>query len=167
MILPSYIIETTCTLEEAKLLKKLGYNIKSDLYWVNESGHVKESIIKQYGELSDDGYYELTKYGGGNLNWNQVYERRWVLRNNTWIDDPNKVIIAPYIIDADHWIGDNYNLYVLGDKDKNGYWWKIVNLETMEVIKETNNYYNSMNDTLHTGLLYVLKKLSKKNDRKQ
>ena len=70
--------EDYVSLEVAKLLCELGYNEWEDRYW-SKSLVVSEEAIAKYGELSDDGFFELTKEGGGKLDLSEIYTDEWHL----------------------------------------------------------------------------------------
>lgn len=55
-------MEDFVTFEIANKLKEKGFNYKT-IYSYNEEQIINPLVIEQYGELSDDGYYELTKEG--------------------------------------------------------------------------------------------------------
>ena len=59
------------SLEVAKLLSEVGFDEWGNLYWSNGS-YISDETIEKYGELSDDGFYELTKEGGGELDWDNI-----------------------------------------------------------------------------------------------
>lgn len=46
----------------------------SKFFAIVKKQQIRQEIIDKYGELSDDGYYELTKDCGGKLDFDEVYE---------------------------------------------------------------------------------------------
>ena len=57
-----------------KLIEK-GCALKS-LFVYNDEQCINDDVVEKYGHLSDDGYYELTKDGGGDLDFNYVYQNK-------------------------------------------------------------------------------------------
>lgn len=46
----------------------------SKFFAIVNKQRIRKDIIEKYGELTDDGYYELTKDCGGKLDFDEVYE---------------------------------------------------------------------------------------------
>lgn len=78
-----------CSEAVCMMLKELGYNKLSTFVWTR-GWVVCPDAEEQFGALSDDGYYELTKEGGGNLEWTDVYTNVPRIESrtykNAWID---------------------------------------------------------------------------------
>ena len=69
--------------EIEKKLQDKGFNHAS-LFAYNDEQIINPEVVEKYGELTDDGYYELTKNCGGTLDFNYVYiyKRTIMLRRN-------------------------------------------------------------------------------------
>lgn len=68
-------------------VRKHNFEVESDFHYFRHQIILPE-IVEKYGELSDDGYYELTKRGGGKLRFDQVYGYEWVIESNNEYRDP-------------------------------------------------------------------------------
>lgn len=86
-------MEDFVTFKISQKLKEKGFNEKC-LFAYNDEQIINPKVVEEYGDLSDDGYYELTKNGGGKLKWDNVYiyEQQIILRD--------KIIIKRNFIDA-------------------------------------------------------------------
>ena len=58
--------------EIEKKLQDKGFNHNSPFAY-NDEQIINPEVVEKYGELSDDGYYELTKDCGGTLDFDYVY----------------------------------------------------------------------------------------------
>lgn len=58
--------------EIEKKLQDKGFNYNSPFAY-NDEQIINPEVVEKYGELSDDGYYELTKDCGGTLDFDYVY----------------------------------------------------------------------------------------------
>lgn len=79
---------------------------------------IKPNIIITYGDLSDDGYYELTKDGGGDLEWDDVYFYKNVLKK--YEGDIDEILFfAPQLDSIIQWLKDEIDtaIEVKYDKD--------------------------------------------------
>lgn len=70
--------------ETALKLKELGFGEKCYSVYRNEQ-HIREEIVTNYGELSDDGYYELTVDSGCGILVMDVVE---------WLCDKHNIIVT-------------------------------------------------------------------------
>lgn len=79
---------------------------------------VRPNILMTYGDLSDDGYYELTKDGGGNLDWDDVYFYKNVLKKYEG-NIENIQFFAPQLDSIIQWLKDEIDtaIEVKYDKD--------------------------------------------------
>ena len=62
-------------------IKKQNFEVESDSHYFRHQ-IIRPEIIEKYGDLTDDGYFELTKRGGGKLRFDEVYGYEWVLEGN-------------------------------------------------------------------------------------
>lgn len=70
-----------------EFINKHKFEVQSDYhYFLNQI--IRPEIIEKYGELSDDGYFELTKRGGGKLKFDEVYGYEWALEGNEHYRNP-------------------------------------------------------------------------------
>lgn len=60
------MIEDFVPIELAIRLKDIGFKSKT-LFCYNDVQVINPEVIEKYGELTDDGYYELTEEGGGGI----------------------------------------------------------------------------------------------------
>lgn len=75
-------------------IKKHNFSIDSYCHYFKHQ-IIYPVIVEQYGELTDDGYYELTKDCGGELDFDDVYGYEWVLESNDRYRDPEFYEIIP------------------------------------------------------------------------
>lgn len=61
-------------IEDCQYLIHKGYDKPSDYCFVSTT-KINDDIIIKHPGLSDDGYYELTVEGGGNYNYDDVYQK--------------------------------------------------------------------------------------------
>lgn len=102
-------------------IKKHKFEVQSDFHYFRHQIILPE-IVEKYGELSDDGYFELTKRGGGELRFDQVYGYEWVIESNDKYRDPGIYNTIPaYSIST---IVDEllkYGIYVYVDLTEDGF----------------------------------------------
>ena len=96
-------MEDFVTRDIAVKLQQKGYK-KNSLFALNDEQVINPKVIEKYGALSDDGYYEVTKDGGGNLEWDYVYiyQTKLTLRRNIIIK--RNFVLAPTIHQALKWL---------------------------------------------------------------
>lgn len=96
-------MEDFVTRDIAIKLQQKGYN-KDSLFAFNDEQVINPKVIEKYGALSDDGYYELTKDGGGNLEWDYVYiyQTKLTLLRNIIIK--RNFVLAPTIYQTLKWL---------------------------------------------------------------
>ena len=96
-------MEEFVTRDIAVKLQQKGYN-KDSLFAFNDEQVINPKVIEKYGALSDDGYYELTKHGGGNLEWDYVYiyQTKLTLCRNIIIK--RNFVLAPTIHQTLKWL---------------------------------------------------------------
>ena len=102
-------------------IRKRNFNAPSDSHYFRHQ-IIYPCIIEKYGELTDDGYYELTKDCGGELDFDDVYGWEWVLEENNQYRDPEFYSIIPaYSVST---IIDElltYGVYIWVDLTENGF----------------------------------------------
>lgn len=102
-------------------IKKRKFEVESDYHYFNQQ-IIYPYIVEQYGELSDDGYYELTKNCGGELDFDEVYGYEWVLESNEKYRNPEFYQVIPaYSINT---VVDEllkYGVYVYVDLTEDGF----------------------------------------------
>ncbi len=101
-----------CDYETSLGLRDLGYNGFDNKVYCDWAV-VKDSIIDKYGNLTDDGYYELTKECGGELEFEEVYDTSVKLYDrpsrNSWKE---AICTAPLLYSAQKWLCGNHNISV-------------------------------------------------------
>lgn len=104
-------------------LREKGFNYDC-LFAYNDEQIINPEVVEKYGELSDDGYYELTKDGGGELDWDYVYIYETQLIPKNYIILKRNFVEAPTIALVLKWLRKEKNIDVdvqaaagmLGDK---------------------------------------------------
>jgi hypothetical protein len=108
-------------IEFHNFIKEHNFKVFSDFHYFKDQ-IIRPEIIEKYGELSDDGYFELTKRGGGKLRFDEVYGYEWVLESNNKYRDPEFYNTIPaYSINT---IVDEllkYGIYVYVDLTEDGF----------------------------------------------
>ena len=104
------------SLEVAKALFKTEFTEWCELSYIRGS-QITDYAIEKYGELTDDGYYELTKQGGGTEPWNNIYDPNYRLTRyhgtNGWFkSDKIRAYAAPSVYEVQAWLRDEKNIYV-------------------------------------------------------
>lgn len=98
----------------AKLLKEKGFSRPcpcTNVYHLTEM--VKPEILEKYKYLSDEGIYELTKDGGGELEWSDVYWQVPILKLTRDIDiESDTFVLAPTIEEVLEWFRCEYNIHI-------------------------------------------------------
>ena len=104
----------------AKLFHKEGI-IFDSLFVYNDEQIINPKIVEKYGELSDDGYYELTKNCGGELDFDEVYiyESQLMLYYNVIINR-NKYN-APSIIQVLDWLLKTHHIWIDSSLSPDGF----------------------------------------------
>ena len=169
--------------ELAIKLNDKGFNERPIFSYVDEQ-LINPKVIEEYGYLSDDGYYELTKNCGGELDFDYVYiyETIVVLTKDTHCYDKN--VFPAYTIDQVlEWLrGKNihirvdrsylYNNTISKDGEiisvieRQGPFWNFLirNIETGECLYENDmkeNKYNDYNECIIKGIEYIVDNLIK------
>jgi hypothetical protein len=93
-------------------LSEKGFDYKTT-YSYNEEQIINPLVIEQYGGLSDDGFYELTKDGGGDLEWDfvYIYSNELVKTNRIYVN--RNTVPAPTIYQVAKWLRTEHNIEVV------------------------------------------------------
>ena len=144
-------------------LSEKGFDYKTT-YSYNEEQIINPLVIEQYGGLSDDGYYDLTKEGGGDLDWDFVYIYSYELVKTDRIYVNRNTVSAPTIYQVAKWLRTEHNIDVIptplnqstllmgGEKYvlylfKNG----------QRIIQDTKKVcFATYEETLLNGILYII-----------
>ena len=156
-------MEDFVTFELAVKLKEKGFDYKC-LFVYNKEQIINPEIVKAFGELTDDGYYELTKEGGGKLDWSFVYINEYQLIQYRDVLFAREMIKAPTISQVLKWLFDEKQLFVNIDCnicDKFGLFFTIYKKgeETWEACGFDDNYYNKPEEATLAGIEYLLNNL--------
>ena len=149
----------------AKKLKEKGFNEKC-LFAYNDEQVINPKVVKEYGNLSDDGYYELTEDGGGKLKWDDVYiyEQQIILRDKIIIK--RNFIDAPTISQVLKWLSEKKKIHLVVDIEPNGYFF-IVNYNItidfdgkyqFDIYNSLSCYYDDKQASI-AGIEYVIDNL--------
>lgn len=130
------------TFEIAKKLKEKGFDYPC-LFVYNKEQIINPEVVKAFGELSDDGYYELTKEGGGRLDWNFVYIYKHQLIPYRDVVFEREIIKAPAIYRVLKWLREEHHLHfeIVGA----AYGYNLIISDTPDK-GGTNRYYSHLND---------------------
>ena len=151
----------------ANLLKEDGFDEWCDAFW-SESPFIPDSTIEKYGELSDDGYFELTVQGGGDIPFYEVYSREPHLEfhnSKNSVDDGiylNTTASAPMLYFAMKYIMRKYLIDVEVVIDKEGYYGSFFDLaKKSPLMKDVDEPYGigpfkSRQDLMNNAIEYIL-----------
>lgn len=144
-------------------LSEKGFDYKTT-YSYNEEQIINPLVIEQYGGLSDDGYYELTKEGGGDLEWDFVYIYSHELVKTDRIYVNRNTVSAPTIYQVAKWLRTEHNIDIvptplnkstllMGGKKYVLYLFK----DGERIIQNTNKVcFITYEETLINGIQYVI-----------
>ena len=108
-------------IEFHNFIEKRNFKAVSDCHYFKHQ-IIRPEIVEKYGDLTDDGYYELTKDCGGELDFDEVYGYEWVLESNDSYRHPEFYTIVPaYPI---HTIVDEllkYGIYIYVNLTEDGF----------------------------------------------
>lgn len=144
-------------------LKEKGFKEKC-LFAYNDNQVINPKVVEEYGNLTDDGYYELTEDCGGKLKFDDVYiyEQQIILQDKIIIK--RNFIDAPTISQVLKWLREE-KIYIVPtfcvDQNDNGYWdFRLIStMDGMLIYDEIKNRYNSYEQAALAGIEYVLNKL--------
>jgi len=122
--------------EIAKELKEKGFDYKC-LFVYNKEQIINPEVVKAFGELSDDGYYELIKEGGGKLDWSFVYIDKYQLIQYRDVLIPREMIKAPTIYQVLKWLRKEKGIHLVIDIDTTGYFFTL----NYDIIIRSDNTY--------------------------
>lgn len=97
--------------EIAVKLKEKGFKEKC-LFAYNDNQVINPKVVEEYGNLTDDGYYELTEDCGGKLKFDDVYiyEQQIILQDKIIIK--RNFIDAPTISQVLKWLREEKNMFI-------------------------------------------------------
>lgn len=104
----------------AKFLYDSGIKFDSTFVY-NDEQIINPEIVKKYGELSDDGYYELTKNCGGELDFSEVYIYEPQIVNRYHVIIPRNQYDAPFITDILDWLLKRHHIFIDITLTSNGF----------------------------------------------
>jgi hypothetical protein len=144
-------------------LSEKGFDYKTT-YSYNEEQIINPLVIEQYGGLSDDGFYELTKDGGGDLEWDfvYIYSNELVKTNRIYVN--RNTVPAPTIYQVAKWLRTEHNIEVvpmplspstvlMGGEKYALYLFK----DGQRIIQNTNKVcFITYEETLINGIKYVI-----------
>ncbi len=100
--------------ELAIKLRDEGFNYNC-LFAYNDEQIINPDVVEKYGALSDYSYYELTKDGGGELDWDYVYVYKTKLMLKRNIIVKRNFIDAPTISQVLKWLREEKKIHILID----------------------------------------------------
>ena len=104
-----------------EFIGKRNFEALSDFHYFRHQ-IIRPEIVEKYGDLTDDGYFELTKRGGGKLRFDQVYGYEWVIEGNEHYRHPEIYNTIPaYSINTIVYELLKYGIYVYVDLTEDGF----------------------------------------------
>ena len=130
---------------------------------------ITKYAIEKYGELSDDGYYELTKRGGGNEPRHKIYDQRYCLSlnyrgSNGWFKKEGIFAMsAPSVYEVQRWLREERGIIVEVRYNGNGklfysIWDAQGDVHTSTKLFEVKDYYKCFNEALFVTFNYYFEK---------
>lgn len=102
------------SMDNAIMLEHFGYKPEkgeiNNLMVYRYETVINPEIEKLYPNETDDGYYELTKEGGGEYDWDYVYVKDWVFDKQRYLDNE---LIAPTYFEAARFLQEKYNYLIV------------------------------------------------------
>lgn len=156
------------SLDVAKALFKTEYTEWCEMSYARGS-QITDYAIEKYGELTDDGYYELTKRGGGTEPWNKIYDQKFRLSyfkgSNGWFKEEGyRAMTAPSVYEVQRWLRDEHGIIVevrFNGTDSLFYSiWNITegHLHTSQKMFKLKDYYKCFNKALSVTFKHYFKK---------
>lgn len=158
-------------LKVAKELFKTDYTEWCENSYAKGS-QITDYAIEKYGELTDDGYYELTKSGGGTEPWGKIYDQRFRFTygfrgSNGWFKEEGmRAMSAPSVYEVQRWLreehgiivevrhtGTNKLFYTIWCKDED-----IYTSHSSQKMFELKDYYKCFNEALYVTFKYYFGK---------
>ena len=97
--------------EIEKKLQDKGFNYDS-YFAYNDEQIINPEVVEKYGELSDDGYYELTKDYGGTLDFDYVYIYKQIITPKKNIFVERNFLLAHTPSQALEWLRNEKQILV-------------------------------------------------------
>ena len=145
-----------------KLQEKI--NLKSFVLY-NKEQIINPEIIEKHGDLTDDGYYELTKDCGGPYEFNEVYIYEYILLLKRDVFIENEMVYA-YTIDCVlKWLREEKKIHLLidierkervGENIKWGYWVVLLNNSPLCCVRHYDFKSDSYEDAVIAGIEYLM-----------
>jgi hypothetical protein len=147
------------TFEIAKKLKEKGFDYKC-LFVYNKEQIINPEVVKTFGELSDDGYYELTKDGGGELDWDFVYVNNYQLIQYRDVIIPREMIKAPTISQVLKWLREEKKIAINIEFIPYVWQYKILDMSFENRFEPCGlTLFSNYEEAAITGIEYVLDNL--------
>lgn len=117
--------------EDAKKLHQIGFT-KADMeewhrHAFTRGWRVSDEAVEKYGELSDDGFYELTKEGGGKCKWNEIYTNEWAI-SDFYPMDGQEFYLSPTLDEIKTFLRKTYRKHItIYSKSQESWQYRITN----------------------------------------
>lgn len=140
-------------------LKEKGFNEKC-LFAYNDEQVINPKVVEEYGNLSDDGYYELTEDGGGKLKWDNVYiyEQQIIFRDKIIIK--RNFVDAPTISQVLKLLREEKKIHMIIDISEEGWFFNLRCLKTGYIMDCTMfGFSETYEQSALVGIEYVIDNL--------
>lgn len=152
-------INTACS------LKQIGYPLVCR-YAYTDWTQIRKDMAGKYPYLSDDGFYELTQEGGGELAWDEVYTKEPSLHEGFFRNGEDDIIAAaPYIWDARNWMKDSHHILIDSVPERNGTDFPGYRLKVFEggqILMTSSGVFSNIEDLYCEGIRYSCEYLLRK-----
>lgn len=152
-------------LETALLLSETTFSNKDYEDWYHHiytrRWRVRDDAYRKYGDLSDDGFYELTENGGGELKWEEIYTNDWAVSNDHYPMDDEEFLYCPTIYDVKTYLRKEHKLQITVYSKSQESWQYRITIPHQELSdgifnEDFNEYEDALKDALKIALKQVI-----------
>lgn len=108
-------MNTRINLELALILNDTTFSKRDMENWYEhiyrKGSTVREETYRKFGDLSDDGFYELTKEGGGDFDWDEIYDTGWKLSNH-YPFDGEEFLLCPTLYEVQSYLRNTHKIHI-------------------------------------------------------
>lgn len=153
-------------IELAKQIALIGFSINDMENWYHhaftKSWRVSDKARKKYGDLSDDGFYELTKDGGGKLKWREIYTNDWAISSHYPLPE-QEFYLSPTIYEVQTFLRKTYKKHItIYSKSQESWQYRITSPGQDLIDGDFSEDFAEYEDALYDAITYITKQLIKK-----
>lgn len=156
------------SIEMAMALNKLGFQKSYMEDWEHhfyiKRWQVREDAFEKFGELSDDGFWELTEDAGGKYKFEDIYEKKWRI-GDFYPMDGEEYYICPTIYEVQTWLRDIFKRQITVYSCSQESWMYRITLPHEKL--EDGVYgedFSEFEDALKDAIQYIINQLINKEE---